>query len=140
MKEQTLLTRDEHEALEYTVLAARVPDEQYADAEQQHEASALGMWIFLGTEVMFFGSLFLGLFTYRKLYPVEFEAASRQLNIVIGGTNTVVLLVSSVTMVLAVHSAAVGRISRVQLFLALTALLGATFLGLKGLEYYLDFS
>jgi cytochrome c oxidase subunit 3 len=137
--EQSLLTRDEREALHFTVLASHVPDEQYADAEQQQETAALGMWIFLATEVLFFGTLFLGLFIYRHKYPLEFEAASGRLNVVIGGTNTVVLLVSSVTMVLAVHSASVGRIDRVQMFLILTALLGATFLGLKGLEYYLDF-
>src|SRR5262245_13127853 len=82
--EDTLLTADEREALGFTILASHVPDEQYADAAQQQEASALGMWIFLGTEVLFFGSLFLGLFTYRHMYPLEFEAASRRLSIVIG--------------------------------------------------------
>src|SRR5437588_6478807 len=130
----SLLTDDERAALHFTVLASHVPDEQYVDAEQQHEASSLGMWIFLATEVLFFGTLFLGLFVYRHSYPVEFEAASRRLNIVIGGTNTIVLLLSSLTMVLAVHSAAIGRIGHLQVFLILTALLGATFLGLKGVE------
>jgi cytochrome c oxidase subunit 3 len=135
----SLLSVEEREALQFTVLASHVPDEQYSNAEQQQEASKLGMWVFLGTEVLFFGTMFLGLFTYRHLYPLEFEAASRRLNIVIGGTNTIVLLVSSVTMVLAVHFASLGRIGRVQVCLVLTALLGATFLGLKAFEYYLDF-
>src|SRR5262249_22693437 len=83
--EQPLLTADEREALGFTILASHVPDEQYADAEHQQETSALGMWNFLATEVLFFGSLFLGLFIYQHAYPVEFEAASRRLNIVIGG-------------------------------------------------------
>src|SRR5258706_957535 len=120
----SLLSAEEPEALPFTVLASHVPDEQYVDAEQQQEASALGMWIFLATEVLFFGTLFLGLFIYRHAYPVEFEAASRRLNIVIGGANTIGLLVSSVTMVLAVYSTAFGRKRRVQLFLIRTPWLG----------------
>jgi cytochrome c oxidase subunit 3 len=137
--EQTLLTPDERAELELTVLAGRVPDEQYVDAAHQQGSASLGMWIFLATEVLFFGTMFLGLFTYRHYYAMEFEAASRHLNFVIGGANTVVLLVSSVMMVLAVHSASTGHNGRVQVFLALTALLGAMFLGFKAFEYVLDF-
>ena len=68
-------------------------EQQYADLEQQHQAAALGMWVFLATEVMFFGTLFLAVGVYRFLYAAEFEAASRRLNWVIGGVNTLVLLV-----------------------------------------------
>jgi cytochrome c oxidase subunit 3 len=135
----TLLTPDEREELDFTVLASHLPDEQYVDLDQQQETSSLGMWVFLATEVLFFGTLFLGLFTYRQAYPHEFEAASHRLNLPIGATNTVVLLVSSLMMALAVRAAAVGRPGRVQLFLALTAVLGVAFLALKGLEYYIDF-
>jgi cytochrome c oxidase subunit 3 len=88
---------------------------------------------------MFFGALFLGLGAYRYAYPEAFERASEKLNWIIGGLNTVVLLVSSLMMVLAVHSAKAGRRSHVVAYLGLTAALGLLFLCLKGLEYYIDY-
>src|ERR1051325_10331224 len=77
----------------------------FADLEQQHEAASLGMWIFLATEAMFFGGLFLAYTVYRLLYPLEFAEASRHLNLVYGAVNTVVLLTSSLTMALGVYAA-----------------------------------
>jgi cytochrome c oxidase subunit 3 len=112
--------------------------EQYADLEQQHEAAALGIWVFLATEVMFFGTLFVGLGVYAYTFHEAFARASERLNWIIGGTNTVVLLVSSLTMVLAVHAARIGQRRALVNYLLLTALLGFCFLGLKALEYYLD--
>ena len=91
-------------------------EEQYENLDQQHEAAALGMWVFLATEVMFFGVLFLGVAVYRYLYPLAFEKASERLNWMIGGTNTVVLLVSSLTMVLAVHYARLGQRKQIAVF------------------------
>ncbi len=135
----SLLTHEEREELDLTILARRVPDEQYVDPSHQQEALSLGMWVFLGTEVLFFGTMFLALYTYRNAYTVEFEKASEKLNIVIGGTNTIVLLVSSLMMALAIHSASSGHNRRLQAFLILTAILGLGFLGLKALEYYIDF-
>jgi len=88
---------------------------------------------------MFFGALFLGLSAYRYRYAEAFEKASEKLNWIIGGLNTVVLLVSSLFMVLAVHYAKVGRRRHVVTYLCLTATLGFLFLGLKGLEYYTDY-
>ncbi len=114
-------------------------EEQYHNLDQQHEAATLGMWVFLATEVMFFGALFLGVFVNRSLYPEEFEMASARLNWVIGGANTLVLLLSSLMIVLAVYYAQHGRRKQVVVFLGLTALLGLCFLGLKGLEYYGDY-
>jgi cytochrome c oxidase subunit 3 len=137
--ENTILTPDEREDLELTILASHPPDEQYTNLSHQQETSSLGMWIFLATEVLFFGTLFLGLIIYRHLYSLEFEVASRHLNLLIGSTNTVVLLVSSLMMVLAVHSAAKGQMGRLQTYLVLTAIFGIAFLGLKALEYYIDF-
>ena len=107
--ETSILTPDERDELEGTVLVRHRLEEQYRDLEQQHEAASLGMWIFLGTEVLFFGTLFLGLSAYRYQYGEAFEKASEKLNWIIGGINTLVLLVSSLTMVLAVHYAKVGR-------------------------------
>ncbi|MEJ7616966.1 MAG: cytochrome c oxidase subunit 3 family protein [Pyrinomonadaceae bacterium] len=121
-----------HDAHSHEMLA-----HHFDNMEQQREASALGMWVFLVTEIMFFGGLFLAYTLYRGKYPEAFEIASNHLDWRLGGFNTVVLIVSSLTMALAVWSAQVGKTARTQLlFLGLTALLGATFLGVKAYEYH----
>jgi len=135
----SLLTAGQRESLEGTIFARHRLEEQYENLAQQHGAASLGMWVFLATEVMFFGVLFLSVAIYHFLYPQETEKASERLNWIIGGINTVVLLVSSATIVLAVHYARLGKSRQVVIFLGLTALLGACFLGLKALEYYLDY-
>jgi cytochrome c oxidase subunit 3 len=109
---------------------------QFDDAAQQHESSTLGMWIFLATEIMFFGGLFTGYTVYRVVHPAAFEAASHHLDIVLGALNTGVLLTSSLTMALAVRSAQTGKRRNTVAFLVVTMLLGAAFLCIKGLEYY----
>src|SRR3954469_4336371 len=76
--------------------------------DQQLEASILGMWIFLVTEVMFFGGLFMAYLVYRTAYPLAWEKSSQELNVILGGINTAVLICSSLTMVLAVRAAQVG--------------------------------
>jgi cytochrome c oxidase subunit 3 len=108
----------------------------FEDAEQQKDASTIGMWVFLLTEIMFFGGLFLAYFVYRQAYPAAFASASNKTNLLIGAANTTVLICSSLTMALAVHFAAVGKKQLLVLFLILTLLLGGTFLGVKGYEYY----
>lgn len=137
--ETAVLTTEEATILGHSVLTRHALEQQFRDLEQQHHTASLGMWIFLATEVMFFGTLFLGLGIYHYLYPEAFEKASAKLNWVIGGTNTVVLLVSSLFMVLAVHYARLGKRGQLLTFLALTAVLGLVFLGLKGWEYYTDY-
>jgi cytochrome c oxidase subunit 3 len=137
--DHSILTPAERDELELTALVRHRLEEQYENLEQQHEVAALGMWVFLATEVMFFGTLFLSLGVYRFRYPEAFEKASERLNWIIGGLNTVVLLVSSLMMVLAVHYAKVGHRKRLVLFLGLTALLGVCFLCLKAFEYYSDY-
>ena len=79
---------------------------QFDDIEQQREADAFGMWIFLATEALIFGALFVSYASYRSAYPHEFEAASAHLNVLIGGINTVVLLASSFTTALGVYALA----------------------------------
>lgn len=137
--DEKLITPEEHVMLEHTVLARHLLEEQYVDLEQQQETAAFGMWVFLATEVMFFGAIFLGLGAYRYLYGEAFEKGSEELNWVIGGINTIVLLVSSFMMAMAVHYAKLGRRRHQIIYLALTALLGVAFLCLKGLEYYTDY-
>jgi cytochrome c oxidase subunit 3 len=103
--------------------------------DQQREASTLGMWLFLVTEVMFFGGLFLGYTIYRAAYPQGFIEGSHHLDILLGGINTVVLILSSLTVALSVHAAQTGARKAVVVFLILTILLGSVFLGIKVVEY-----
>lgn len=109
---------------------------QFDDLAQQFDASIFGMWVFLITEVMFFGGLFAGYAVYRSAYPEAFAAGSLRLDIVLGGLNTVVLIASSLTMALAVRAAQLGDNAGVVRFLVLTLLLGGTFLGVKVFEYH----
>lgn len=107
----------------------------FEDADQQFEASTLGMWTFLITEIMFFGGLFLGYVVYRSLYPAAFAEASNLLDYRLGAINTAVLICSSLTMVLAVRAAQMGQRRQLVIFLVLTIILGSAFLVNKGFEY-----
>ena len=109
--------------------------EQFDTEAQQKDASTLGMWVFLITEVMFFGGLFLAYTIYRRAYAEVFAIASSSLNVYIGAANTVVLLCSSYTMVLAVRAAQLGRKNTIIVFLILTLILGGVFLGVKAYEW-----
>jgi cytochrome c oxidase subunit III len=108
----------------------------FDDAEQQHDASAFGMWLFLVTEVMFFGGLFTTYVVYRMLYPAAFAGASHELDIGLGAFNTAILLTSSLTMALAVHGSQVGKRGMLVVCLILTIILGSAFLGVKAYEYW----
>ena len=113
---------------------------QFDNLDQQREASTLGMWVFLVTEVLFFGGLFAAYSIYRGWYPAAFAAASHEMVVWAGTTNTVVLITSSLTMALAVHAAQAGERQRLMLFLVVTMVLGAAFLGIKAFEYYTEFA
>ena len=107
----------------------------FTDLAAQREASSLGMWIFLVTEVLFFGGMFLAYAIYRETHRAAFEGASNLLDLKLGATNTVVLIVSSLTMALAVWASQQGRKNLITIFLLLTMALGTVFLGIKYLEY-----
>jgi cytochrome c oxidase subunit 3 len=109
---------------------------QFQDAVQQREASTLGMWVFLITEIMFFGGLFTGYLVYRSQYYSAFAEASRSLSFWSGTLMTVILIGSSLTMAIAVHSAQLGLNKLLIIFVSLTILLGLIFLGMKADEYY----
>jgi len=119
--------------------ARAVAAHHFDSPAQQREAASLGMWVFLVTEVMFFGGLFLAYAVYRWSFPRAFAAASRELDIVLGTTNTAVLIASSLTMALAVRSAQRGKRRPLVLFLLLTMVLGSVFLGIKTYEYHHKF-
>lgn len=104
-------------------------------AEQQRESSTLGMWVFLVTEIMFFGGLFTAYIVYRSLFHEAFHSGSHELDITLGATNTVVLICSSLTMALGVHAAQLGRKKNLIFFIILTMILGTAFLGIKFVEY-----
>ena len=108
----------------------------FENMEQQREAGNIGMWVFLVTEIMFFGGMFLAYTLYRSSYPMAFASASNHLSLPLGAINTVVLIFSSFTMALAVYSAQVGNRRNQVLCLAFTLVLGLTFLGIKAVEYH----
>lgn len=112
---------------------------QFDSLEQQREVSVLGMWVFLVTELLFFGGMFTTYAIYRYWYPEGFAAASRELFIAAGTANTAILITSSLTMALAVRSAAIGSRTGQLVFLALTMALGTAFLGVKAFEYYSEY-
>ena len=103
--------------------------------DQQKETATLGMWIFLVTEVLFFGGLFLTYTINRHAFSTAFGVASNTLDLKLGGFNTVVLIMSSLTMAMAVWSAQVGKKQLVSGFLIATLGLGTVFLGVKVIEY-----
>ena len=123
---------DQAQAHAVETLALR---EQFDTAAQQRDAVTLGMWVFLITEVMFFGGMFLAYTIYRDIYFQVFALASSSLNAVIGAVNTAVLLCSSFTMVLAVRAAQIGHRRALVIFLILTLILGFAFLGVKAFEW-----
>ncbi|CAB3732379.1 cytochrome c oxidase subunit 3 [Paraburkholderia rhynchosiae] len=110
--------------------------EQFDTAEQQEEASTLGMWTFLATELMFFGPLFFGYFYGRTHFPEGFAAASRHTDIMLGTINTAVLLTSSVLMAIAVQARKIDAVRLAACMLYFTAALGAGFVIIKGTEYW----
>jgi cytochrome c oxidase subunit 3 len=108
----------------------------FADEEQQRNAASLGMWWFLGTEIMFFGGMFCAYLIYRLKYFPEFSVASKSLSLGIGTFNTTVLICSSLTVVLAVRAAQMGKRMLQVKMLLLTLLFGLSFIGIKGIEWH----
>jgi cytochrome c oxidase subunit 3 len=107
----------------------------FVSLEQQAGAAKLGMWAFVGQEILFFFGLFLVYAVMRSAYPASFLAAHEKLSIPIGTANTAVLLVSSFTMAMSVRAARSGKSRQLMSFLAVTALLGCAFLAIKGFEW-----
>jgi len=108
---------------------------QYKTLDQQKETATLGMWIFLVTEILFFGGLFLTYTINRHEYPTAFGVGGNMLDLILGGANTVVLIASSFTMAMSVWSAQTSKKQLVTIFLILTLILGGVFLGVKVIEY-----
>lgn len=111
----------------------------FNNLKQQQSAQRFGMWMFLVTEVLFFGGVFCGYTAYRSWFPNEFEAGSAALNVGIASLNTFLLLTSSLTITLAIRSCYVGDVPGLRRWLMATTVLGSVFLGFKAREYYLDY-
>ena len=126
MATETLAHVDEHHALHA---------HQFEDVDQQRESVTVGMWAFLCTEVLFFGALFAAYFVYRWKFHDAYLEASQNLNYWWGGINTFVLLLSSLTMAMAVHAAQEGKKKAIELFTVLTILLACVFLVVKYFEW-----
>lgn len=114
------------------------PGERRDDACWREQTAQLGMWVFLATEVLFFGGALFAYLVGRLHWPEGYAAASQQTNVLIGTVNTAVLLTSSLAMALAVTAAEQDRRRWIAPMLWATVALGALFMGLKGVEYYLD--
>jgi cytochrome c oxidase subunit 3 len=127
----TLVPAEHEPAVEETHLR-----HHFATTEQQMDAATLGMWTFLITEVLFFGGMFASYAVYRNMYLDAFASTSQYMNVILGGTNTAVLICSSLTMALAVRAAQLSNRKHLQLFLILTMIFGTAFLVIKGFEYH----
>jgi len=108
---------------------------QFEDMGQQMESASIGMWMFLAQEIMFFGGIFMVYLVYRAKYPMAFAAASNHLDAFWGGLNTLVLIVSSLTMALAVYYAQKSNRMLQVVMIVLTMIFGTVFLGVKAIEY-----
>ena len=108
---------------------------QFDDMGQQVDSVTVGMWAFLVQEIMFFGGLFTAYLVFRSKYPMAFAAGSNELDAFWGFVNTLVLIVSSLTMALGVYFAQKGNRNMQVIMIVLTMLFGCTFLGVKAIEY-----
>ncbi len=111
----------------------------FEDLEQQFDAATLGMWLFLATEVLFFGAVLTCYAIYRNQYSTAFAHASMCLSTTVGAINTAVLLTSSLTMALSVHFARRSNRTWLLVCLGLTLLLGSVFLGIKAWEWHHEY-
>jgi cytochrome c oxidase subunit III len=117
-------------------IAEHALQHHFASMDQQKETSTFGMWLFLVTEIMFFGGLFCAYLVYRATYYQAFVEGSRDMNIWLGTTNTAVLICSSLTMALAVRCAQIGKARMMVALLLITIVFAFGFLGIKAIEYH----
>lgn len=107
----------------------------FVDSDQQFESAKMGMWLFLVTEILFFGGLFAAYIVYRAWYPDLYIMASDQLDTFWGGVNTVVLIGSSLTVAMAIRSAQLNQQKGIIINLLITIALAFVFMVIKYFEY-----
>jgi heme/copper-type cytochrome/quinol oxidase subunit 3 len=118
--------------------AERILQEPWPSLERQREAVSFGMWVFIASELLFFGGLFVSYAVYRNLYPEALTIAARETEVIYGASNTAILLTSSLTMAMAVKGAEQGFRRMTIWCLVATVTLGLAFLVVKGFEYNSD--
>lgn len=116
--------------------AERSFQHHFASMVQQRDTATFGMWMFLLTEIMFFGGLFTSYLVYRHSYYQAFVEGSQKMNIILGAVNTAVLICSSLSMAMGVRAAQMGHRKLMVVLLLITILFGFGFLGIKGVEYH----
>ena len=131
-----LHTHETAVAAEHEHVALPQHRHHFETKEQQREAATFGMWLFLLTEIMFFGGLFFPYLLYRNWYHDAFVVSSNQLSIPLGAANTAILITSGFFMALGVWAAEVQKKGLLVLFLVLTTFFGVAFLGIKAVEYH----
>lgn len=114
---------------------SRFLQHHFVDADQQFDAAKMGMWIFLGTEILMFGGLFAAYIVYRLWYPELFTLASEELDTILGTVNTLVLIGSSLTVAMAIKSAQTNKTRNIVIYLGITLALAATFMIIKYFEW-----
>jgi cytochrome c oxidase subunit 3 len=110
-------------------------DHHFENADQQYQSAKLGMWIFLATEILFFGGLFVAYAVYRANHPEVFVFGHHFLDKNLGALNTVILICSSLTAAWAVRAAQLRQIGILKLMILLTILCAFGFMGVKAVEY-----
>lgn len=118
---------------------AKEVEKQFDDPLQQRDTATIGMWVFLATEIMFFGVLFACYLILRTMHPAGFAEASRDTDLLLGSIETAVLLVSSITIMIGIRAVRMEQRQLGVFFLGLTAFLGCGFLFIHGLEYRTDY-
>ena len=112
---------------------------QHSDPHYDQEASKLGLWLFIFTELLLFGGLFIVYSNYRFLNPEAFQMAGHELNLTIGAINTVILLVSSMTVAMSITALQLGNKKLTLILLSATILLALVFLENKYFEWGVKF-
>jgi len=110
-------------------------EHHFSDAEQQRDSAKMGMWVFLVTEILLFGGLFVAYGIFRAWYPDMFYNAHKFLDVTLGSFNTVVLITSSLTMALAIRSMQINNKKQTMVYLTMTLLFAFVFLIVKYFEY-----
>jgi cytochrome c oxidase subunit III len=111
------------------------PHPAHEAPHKDYEGAKFGMWLFLFTEILLFGGLFILYSAYRAQYPLEFHEGGQHLNVVIGVANTIILLTSSLTVALSITAIQKGDRKTAMISLGTTIIFGAVFLVNKYIEW-----
>ena len=118
----------------------KIVDINHSHEHRDDEGSKIGMWLFIFTELLLFTGLFIVYAVYRYMHPTAFEIAGKELNVTIGAINTIILLISSMTVAMSTNSIREGRKSLTLILLSITLLIALAFLVNKYFEWSVKFA